>query len=153
MKRILLGGMLCLLMGISCTHKVDETAFITDCEKSMFVKTPRLKETMEYFQKLADFSSMVKISSFGTSPQGRGLPLVIVDKDGLQSPDEIRRKGRVIILIESCIHAGEPDGKDASMIFLRDMLVKKQNIDLLDDVSFLFIPIFYNLIRKMLFSI
>lgn len=141
MKRILLGGMLCLLMSISCTKKVDDKIYVTDCEESMFVKTPRLKETMEYFQKLADFSSMVKISSFGTSPQGRELPLVIVDKDGLQSPDEIRRKGRIIILIESCIHAGEPDGKDASMIFLRDMLVKKQNIDLLDDVSFLFIPI------------
>lgn len=117
MKRILLGGMLCLLMSISCTKKVDDKIYVTDCEESMFVKTPRLKETMEYFQKLADFSSMVKISSFGTSPQGRELPLVIVDKDGLQSPDEIRRKGRVIILIESCIHAGEPDGKDASMIF------------------------------------
>ena len=141
MKKILSIGILGLFMCVSCTQPYMREEFITDCEKSMFVKTPRLKETMEYFQKLADFSSMVKISSFGTSSQGRELPIVIVDKDGLQSPDEIRRKGRVIILIESCIHAGEPDGKDASMIFLRDMIVRKRNIDLLEDVSFLFIPV------------
>ena len=116
--------------------------FVTDCEKSNFVKTPRLAETMAWFQKLADYSSMVKVTSFGTSPQGRDLPLVIVDKDGLQDPAKIRAKGRVIILVESCIHSGEPDGKDASMIFLRDLIVDKKNIDLLDDVSFLFIPVF-----------
>lgn len=142
MKTRLIGGMLCMLMCISCTNKIQKDDFITDCEKSGFVKTPRFAETMSYFQKLADYSPMLNITSFGTSPQGRDLSLVIVDKDGLQDPSKIRDKGRVIILIESCIHSGEPDGKDASMIFLRDMLVEKKNIDLLEDVSFLFIPIF-----------
>ena len=142
MKKILLGGMLGLLMCVSCTEQPSKEDFVTDCEKSNFVKTPRFAETMAWFKKLADYSSMVKVTSFGTSPQGRDLSLVIVDKDGLQDPVQIRKKGRVIILIESCIHSGEPDGKDASMIFLRDMIVEKKNIDLLDDVSFLFIPVF-----------
>ena len=142
MKKILFVGILGLLMCISCTQQIVREDFITDCEKSDFVKTPRFEETMAWFRKLADYSPMVKVGSFGTSPQGRDLSMVIVDKDGLQDPKKIRAKGRVIILIESCIHAGEPDGKDASMIFLRDMIVDKKNIDLLDDVSFLFIPVF-----------
>ena len=142
MKKILFVGILGLLMCISCTQQPEREDFITDCEKSDFVKTPRFEETMAWFHKLADYSPMVKVGSFGTSPQGRDLSMVIVDKDGLQDPEKIRAKGRVIILIESCIHAGEPDGKDASMIFLRDMIVDKKNIDLLDDVSFLFIPVF-----------
>ena len=116
--------------------------FITDCEKSDFVKTPKFAETKAYFQKLEEASPMVHNTSFGTSPLGRELFLVIVDKDGLTTPEAIRAKGRVIILIESCIHAGEPDGKDASMIFLRDMVIGKKNIDVLDDVSFLFVPVF-----------
>ena len=116
--------------------------FITDCEKSEFVKTPKFAETKAYFQKLEEASPMVHNTTFGTSPLGRELSLVIVDKDGLTTPEAIRAKGRVIILIESCIHAGEPDGKDASMIFLRDMIIGKKNIDLLDDVSFLFVPVF-----------
>ena len=142
MKKILSIGILGLLMCVSCTQSYIREDFMTDCEKSGFVKTPRFEETMAWFRKLEDFSPMVKVGSFGTSPQGRDLSMVIVDKDGLQDPEKIRAKGRVIILIESCIHAGEPDGKDASMMFLRDMIVDKKNIDLLDDVSFLFIPVF-----------
>ena len=142
MNKLWISGLLCVLLGISCTEQPVKGDFVTDCEKSDFVKTPRFAETMAYFRKLADYSPMVNITSFGTSPQGRDLSLVIVDKDGLQNPERIRAKGRVIILIESCIHSGEPDGKDASMIFLRDMIVKKKNLDILDDVSFLFIPVF-----------
>lgn len=142
MKKILFVGILGLLMCVSCTQSYVREDFITDCEKSGFVKTPRFEEMMAWFRKLEDFSPMVNVGSFGTSPQGRNLSMVIVDKDGLQDPEKIRAKGRVIILIESCIHAGEPDGKDASMIFLRDMIVDKKNIDILDDVSFLFIPVF-----------
>ena len=141
-KKILLGGLFCLLSFVACTEQPVKEDFVTDCEKSNLVKTPRFAETMAYFEKLADYSSMVNVSSFGTSAQGCDLSLVIVVKDGLQDPVQIRQKGRVIVLIESCIHAGEPDGKDASMIFLRDMIVEKKNIDILDHVSFLFIPVF-----------
>lgn len=116
--------------------------FITYSEATDFVKTPKFDQTREFFHKLEEASPMVHNTSFGTSPLGRELSLVIVDKDGLTTPEAIREKGRVIILIESCIHAGEPDGKDASMIFLRDMVIGKKNMDVLDDVSFLFVPVF-----------
>ena len=55
MKRILLGGVLCLFMNISCTEQPVKEDFTTDCEKSGFVKTPRFAETMAYFEKLADY--------------------------------------------------------------------------------------------------
>lgn len=142
MKRTLLCMLLALAVGVACTSKPSPEEFITDCEKSDFVKTPHFEQTMEFFEKLADYSSMVNIESFGTSPQGRDLSLVIVDKDGLTSPEEIRKRGRAIILVESCIHAGEPDGKDASMIMVRDMVVHQKDIELLDNVSFLLIPVF-----------
>ena len=71
MKKILLSGMLCLLMGTSCQEQPVKEDFITDCEKSNFVKTPRFAETMAWFEKLADYSSMVNVTSFGKSPQGR----------------------------------------------------------------------------------
>ena len=124
------------------TKKTKIKDFITLSEATDFVKTPKFAETKAYFQKLEEVSPMVHNTSFGTSPLGRELSLVIVDKDGLTTPEAIREKGRVIMLVESCIHAGEPDGKDATMIFLRDMIVGKKNIDILDNVSFLFIPIF-----------
>ena len=146
-QRIIASVALLLVMGTATSTLQAQKAgkikdFITYSEATDFVKTPKFDQTKAYFQKLEDYSPMVHNTSFGTSPMGRELSLVIVDKDGLTTPEAIRAKGRVIILIESCIHAGEPDGKDASMIFLRDMIVGKKNIDLLDDVSFLFVPVF-----------
>ena len=58
-------------MNISCMEQSVKEDFTTDCEKSGFVKTPRFAETMAYFEKLADYSSMVNVTSFGKSSQGR----------------------------------------------------------------------------------
>ena len=69
MKKILLGGLLCLMTCVSCQEQPAQEDFVTDCEKSNFVKTPRFEETMAWFNKLADYSSMVNVTSFGTSPQ------------------------------------------------------------------------------------
>lgn len=120
----------------------EEDRFRTDCEKSDFVKTPRYAETIAYSKLLAESSPMVHYTTFGVSPEGRDLPLLIVDKDGLTTPEAIRRSGRVILFVEACIHSGEPDGKDAGFIWIRDMVIHKKNVDLLDKVSLLFIPIF-----------
>lgn len=114
----------------------------TLAEQTDFRKTPRYDETMAYFHRLADKSSMVNMASFGVTPQGRDLTVVIVDKDGLTSPADIRKKDRIVILVQSCIHSGEPDGKDASMIWLRDLVITGKDKELLKDVSFVFIPIF-----------
>lgn len=148
MKIIFLKKVVITLLLLSALAQVNAQVpkkmvdFLTDCEKSNYEITPKFEQTRAYFQKLEKASKMVHNTSFSTSPMGRELSLVIVDKDGLTTPEAIRAKGRVIILIESCIHAGEPDGKDASMIFIRDMVIGKKNIKLLDDVSFIFVPVF-----------
>lgn len=142
MKRLLTICALMLLMSSACTTtKPSPEELITLVEQTDFVQTPKAEQTMAYFQKLADYSPMVNLSTFGQSAQGRDLVAVVLDKDGLQDPEKIRKKGRAIILVESCIHSGEPDGKDATMIFMRNMLVEGKDIELLDNVSFLFIPI------------
>ncbi len=138
---LLLAG-ICALGQLNAQVPKKMVDFLTDCERSNYEITPKFEQTKAYFQKLEKASGMIHCFSFGTSPMGRELSMVIVDKDGLTSPEAIRAKGRVIILIESCIHAGEPDGKDASMIFIRDMVIGKRDIKLLNDVSFVFVPVF-----------
>lgn len=120
----------------------DADRFLTDCEKSDFARTPRYAETIDYCRLLASSSPMVHYTTFGVSPEGRNLPLLIVDKDGLTTPEEIRRSGKAILFVEACIHSGEPDGKDAGFILLRDLVIRRQHLDLLDKVSLLFVPIF-----------
>lgn len=125
---------------ISIPVNTDE--YLVLSEKTDFRKTPKFDETRDFFRRLELVSPMIHNSSFGTSPLGHELSLVVIDKDGLTTPEEIRAKGRIIILVESCIHSGEPDGKDACMIYFRDMLLKGRDKELLNHVSFVLDPVF-----------
>lgn len=146
MKTLWLTFCLLFLSGFSIQadpfSSADADRFLTDCEKSDFARTPRYAETIDYCRLLASFSPMVHYTTFGVSPEGRDLPLLIVDKDGLTTPEEIRGSGKAILFVEACIHSGEPDGKDAGFILLRDLVIRRQHLDLLDKVSLLFVPIF-----------
>lgn len=105
-------------------------------------RTPRYDETVAFCKKLASTSPMIHFSSFGKSPQGRDLPLLIVDKKGLTTPKDIKESGNAVLLVQACIHSGESDGKDAGLMLLRDILSKPAYTSLLDHVTILFIPIF-----------
>lgn len=120
---------------------VSKQDFLTYYETHGFNETPRYSQTIEFSKLLANNSSMISYLSIGTSPQGREIPLLILDKDGLTNPIEIRAKGRSIILAEASIHAGEPDGKDAGLMLIRDIAIYNKYAGILDSVSLLFIPI------------
>jgi len=111
-------------------------------EKSGFEETPRYRQTIKYSKRLAKASDWVHYTSIGKSPQGRDIPLIIVDKDGLKTPEQARAAGKAILLFQSAIHAGESDGKDASLMLIRDIAITKVDEHLLKDVMLLFIPIF-----------
>lgn len=111
-------------------------------EKSEYRHTPRYDETIAFSKQLASYSPLISYHSFGVSPQGRDLPLLIIDSAGEKEPDKIRKKGKAVILIQACIHAGESDGKDAGMMLLRDMAIYHKYEDLLKNVTVLFVPIF-----------
>jgi hypothetical protein len=130
-----------LLLGILFSANAQNTKYITWFEQSGGKETPRYDQTVDYCKLLDKASAFLTYTTFGKSPQGRDLPLLIADKDGLTDPKSIREKGRVIILIEACIHAGEPDGKDAGLMLLRDIAFDGKSA-LLDNISILFIPIF-----------
>ena len=113
----------------------------TDFERSGGTATPRYAETIAYCQRLADASPWVSFTRFGTSPQGRDLPLVIVDRNGNFTPAAVRKSGNVVLLVQACIHAGEVEGKDAGLMLIRDMAINQELSCLLDHVTILFIPI------------
>lgn len=114
----------------------------TKFEKSGFVSTADYSETMEYFQNLVDNSEYAKLLSFGVSPQGRELKCIVVSKDKVFTPNEIKRLNKPIVFIINGIHAGEIEGKDASKILLREILVTKEKEYLIDNVVLMVVPIF-----------
>lgn len=126
-------------LSVSSLH--SQGHWLTWYEKSGGQETPRYDETYRYCRMLADSSEMVSYLEYGKSPQGRSLFALILDRDGLRNPDLIREKGRIIFMVEACVHPGEPDGKDAGLLLFRNLAVYGLDTDLLDKVSVLFVPI------------
>ena len=115
----------------------------TPAEKSAFAKTPSYDETMAYLRRIAAAApGQVRIETFGKTGEGRDLVAVIASKDGVFEPDAIHRSGRPIVLIQNGIHAGEIDGKDASLALLRDMVATKSQKALLDRAVVVILPIY-----------
>ncbi len=111
-------------------------------EKSNYLETPRYEETMEYFRKFEKHSPYVKMFSIGKSAEGRDIFVLIVSKDKAFTPELARKTRKPIVFIQNGIHAGEIDGKDASMILLREILITKEKEIYLDNVILIVMPIF-----------
>lgn len=133
------------LLGLTvlvATVLLAQTPPPTRFERSGGTETPRLEETMAECRSLAKASPWVSVTTFGRSPEGRDLPLLIVDKDRHFDPASAKASGKAIVMIQACIHAGESEGKDAGILFLRDLVLTKKYVPLLDRLTFLFIPVF-----------
>lgn len=116
--------------------------WLTYFEKSNYKKTLSYEETISYFKKLEKNSSYGKLISIGKSAEGREIYVFIASKDKAFDPFKARKVNKPIILIQNGIHAGEIDGKDASMILLRQILITKEKFAYLDNAILLIIPIF-----------
>lgn len=112
-------------------------------EVSGYRTTPDYADTMAYIARIAAAApAQVKVESFGKSGEGRDLNLVLVSKDGVFDPAAIHASGRVLLLVQNSIHAGEMDGKDSCLALLRDLVITKSQAALLDHVVFAFIPVY-----------
>ena len=115
--------------------------WVTPSEATGLQDTPSYDETVQYLQRLVKASPALNMVSLGTSLEGRAYWMVIANNKGLKTPEEIESSGLPVVLVQAGIHSGEIDGKDAGLMLLRDMTVKGQKTELLDDIVFLFIPI------------
>lgn len=117
---------------------------VTPFEASGGRRTPRYEETVVWLRDLASSSPLLDYGTFGTSPEGRALPVVVADLRGRFTPAALadRGPGHVVALVQACIHAGESCGKDAGMLLLRDLAADRALAErLLRNVTLVFIPI------------
>src|SRR5215207_3248114 len=85
----------------------------THAESTDYRETPDYSDTVAFARRLAHASPSIDYESFGFSGQGRELPLVIASETATFTPEAAHAQEKAIVLIQACIHSGEPDGKDA----------------------------------------
>ena len=114
----------------------------TRAERTGWRETADYDETMRFCRQLEAGSRWIKLVTYGTSGQGRALPMLVVSRDRAFTPEAARATGKPVVLIQNGIHAGEIEGKDASLALVRDMAVLHTRESLLDSCIVLVLPIY-----------
>ncbi len=131
---------LSVLLIVACNNQnPQEFDFQLPFELSGGSRTATYDQTIDFCHAIDEASPMVHYQSYGKSSLGYELPLLIVDKDGSESPSAIHKKGKTLLFVQANIHPGEPDGNDAMMLLLKDLVMGEKS-DLLNEVSIIFAP-------------
>ncbi|NIM90850.1 MAG: hypothetical protein GTO17_07875 [Candidatus Aminicenantes bacterium] len=113
---------------------------LTVAESSHFTATSRYVEVIEFIRELQRQSSQIRVETFCQSIEGRDVPLLILGQPVPSSPQELRNDKRGVIYIQANIHAGEVEGKEASLMLARDILLNEK-LPFLDKLVILIAPI------------
>jgi dipeptidyl-peptidase 4 len=135
-----LAGLACLWLLACARHPAAAQQPLTVAEKSEFKATARHAEVVEFCEKLAKLSPVVRLSELGTSVQGRKLPLLILADPPVSTPAQAAARGRPVVLALGNIHGGEVDGKEALLMLARDLATAKDHT-LLKDLTVLIAPL------------
>jgi hypothetical protein len=127
-----------ILMGVICF--LNTVAQQCSFEKTNGTETATYFEAIEWYKNLDKQSPFVLMKTMGFTDAGYPLHLVLVSSDNTFTPQQWRTQNKAVILINNGIHAGEPDGIDASMMLVRDIVTKK--LSLPKNVVLAFIPVY-----------
>jgi len=115
-------------------------SFLTPFEKSGGHRSATYFECIDFYKQLDKKSTLLSIREMGMSDAGYPYQVLLYSNDGIADPAVWRQKGKVIFLINNGIHPGEPDGIDASMLLLRDLVSGKKHLP--DNVALAVIPLY-----------
>lgn len=140
MKRLLFFlPMLFCLSSAFADNKSDST-FITPFERSKGKQTATYSEMVDFYKRLCNKYKTLMPADMGITDIGLPLRAIYYSKDGVFKKEDWKRDSKVIIMINNDIHAGEPDGVDASMMLLRDAASGKINMP--DNVVLVVVPMY-----------
>ena len=127
---------------LTASTKASPPDLLTTGEKSDWNLTAPYAEAVEISHRLEKASNQVKVLNIGATPEGRTMIALVVSKDHAFTPEAAARTNKVVIMIQSGIHAGEIEGKDTVLMLVRDMTVTRKYAAWLDKAIFVIVPVF-----------
>ena len=89
-------------------------------ERTNFEETSRFEDVTAFLTALSAKSPLVRVQTFGTTEEGRPMPLVTLSNPAVSKPAD-RPAGRPVVFLLANIHGGEVEGKEAVQILMRRM--------------------------------
>lgn len=99
-------------------------------------------KAIELWKIMSLYDKRLVVRETGKTDVGRPLHEVIVDGDSDFDPIKARRRTKNVIFIINGIHPGEPDGIDATLWLVQDLLTDPKKGELLKNVVLVIIPVY-----------
>ena len=139
MKRITL--LLFSLLAFGATAQTWQSNLLIKPERTSFRETSTYQEVMDFVNAAIEGKPQANLISMGKSLEGRDIPVVVLSKDGIKTPEEAKASGLPVIYIQGNIHSGEVEGKEVVQMVIRDILHGDKGY-LLENQIVLFVPIY-----------
>jgi dipeptidyl-peptidase-4 len=131
-----------LSLFLTVINVFGQNSYQTVAEKSDFKSTANYNDVKIFIHQLRkSSSSYIRIENIATSVEGRKVPLLIIANPLPESPYDLVNDKRIVVYIQANIHAGEVEGKEATLMYVRDLL-KEKNPEILKNVVLLVCPLF-----------
>jgi len=118
-----------------------QAKYLTVPEKTKYERTASSTELLEFIDMLRWNSDKVHAFSVYTSPQRRICPAVVLANPRITTPDEAAKSGKTVVYLQGNIHPYEPEGKEALLMLMREILLGKMT-RLLDNLIIIVCPSF-----------
>src|SRR5271155_5300777 len=116
---------LCFLSTLQRVEPAGQQSLATVAEKSNFTATSKHSDVLDFCDKLAKQSPLVRLAELGVTNEGRKLPLIILADPPVATPEEAAKSGKLVVFAMGNIHAGEVDGKEGLLMLARDLALAK----------------------------
>jgi hypothetical protein len=118
---------LCFLLITVSIFAQNNNKYNTFFEKGDGNQSANYQETIAYYTLLAHDFPTIKMEKMGATDSGESLYIITFNPEKKFAFETIQ-KNKAVLLINNGIHAGEPDGIDATMQLFRDLALGKIKI-------------------------
>ncbi len=131
----------CLPLLASAAEAPLPAALMSTAERTNYERTATFDEVVAVLDALAAGTELMHRERLLLTRAGRDVPIVVLANPPVSSPQQAQASDKPIIYIQGNIHGGEVEGKEASLILMRDILYgDKQH--LLDNQILIFVPVY-----------
>ncbi len=123
--------------------KSQEKEWLTTFELSAGKETFTYENGIQFVEKLAKNYPFFQLKTIGNTDIGKPLHVLVYSLDKDFDINSLRKKGKNIVFFNNAIHAGEPDGVDATLMLMRDIAQQKELQKMTENTVIVVIP-FYN---------
>jgi hypothetical protein len=119
--------------------QANQQAPLTVAENSNYTATSLYSDVLSFIIELQKLTPNLVVENIGTTLEGRSIPMLIISNPPVSTPIAARTLKKTAVYIQANIHAGEVEGKEASLMLAREILLNP-NHPYLNKLVILIVP-------------